>query len=95
MTNAEIIAHQQRMRDHRAKLPMALDTARAACEGQPGHALVELPAGNLSALVFEIERLTAQVRQLNEDMRDEQRAARDGCAQAYSEGLAEGRGNHF
>jgi hypothetical protein len=95
MTNAEIIAHQRRLRDHRAKLPMALDTARAACDGAPGHALVEIPAGNLCALVFEIERLSEQVRQHNEDMRDEQRAARDGQAEAYSQGFAEGRGDHF
>jgi len=95
MTNAEIIAHQKHLRDHRVKLPSAIGTAQAACEGQPGHALVEIPAGNLQCLLFEIECLTAQVRQQREDMRDEQRSARDSCAQSYSDGLAEGRCNHF
>lgn len=95
MTNAEILAHQQRMRDHRAKLPMAIDTARAACEGQPGHALVEMPAGNLNALLFEIELLNKRLRQADEDMREEQRSFRDAAAESYSEGLAAGRGDHF
>lgn len=95
MTTAEIIAHQKRLRDHRAKLPSAIGTAKAACEGTPGHALVELPAGNLQCLLFEIESLTAQVRRQQEDLRDEMRGARDACAQSYSDGLAEGRGDHF
>lgn len=95
MKNAEIIERQRQMRDHRIKLPSAIGTAQAACQGQRGHDLVELPAGNLQTLLDEIERLTAQARQQQEDMRDEQRAARDGCAASYSDGYAAGRGADF
>lgn len=95
MTNAEIIALQKRLRDHRAKLPSAIGTAKTACDGVPGHALVEIPAGNLQCLLFEIESLTAQVRLQQEDLRDEMRGARDACAQSFSEGVAEGRGDHY
>ena len=96
MTNAEILQQQREAAAHRTKLPMAVATAREACEGKPGHELVELPAGNLSTLLREIERLQAALKRASDDLRDEQREAQHAAASAYSEGrhegLSEGRG---
>jgi hypothetical protein len=90
MTNAEIIEMQRAARAHLVKLPMAVETAKQAIEGKPGHELVELPAGNLSTLLKEIDRLLRLTCRLNEDLRDEAREGQHAAASAYSEGRHEG-----
>jgi hypothetical protein len=96
MTNEEIVKLQRDAAAHRTKLPMAVATAREACEGWPGHRLVELPAGNLATLLREIERLQLALKRANDDLRDEQREGQHAAASAFSEGrhegLNEGRG---
>lgn len=98
MTNAEIIELQRAARQHREALPGAICAARAALHDKKGGALpdtftayVRVP--ELRTLLREIERLQKRERDLNEDIREEQRGQRDAYAEGrYDERVENGSG---